>query len=251
MRVLVTRPEAEGIRTAGRLEGLGHTPLLLPLTQVRPVAVTMPLEARDLGAVVVTSANALRFADPAMLAALVDKPCFAVGSRTAGIARALGFRNVVAGPGDAEGLASLVLDATERDTALAYLCGRLRRDTIERELGSAGRRYLAIETYEAGDVPYTQEKLRGALGTEPFGAILLYSPYAAERLVALWANETLAECAQSATIICISRQTADILTMMRGPAVTVAAQPHEDAMFDLLHDAASRPASDPFLRNRV
>ncbi len=251
MRVMVTRPEAEAQRTARRLERLGHTPRLLPLTRVRPLPAAIPTGVGDVAAVVVTSANALRLAEPALLAPLLDKPVFAVGSRTAEIAREVGFRHAVEGPGHAGGLAETVLASSGQDGTIAYLCGRLRRDTIERALAAAGRRCVAIETYETIDVPYTSEKLAEALGTEPLGAILLYSPYAAERLVALGAEKSVAEYAASATIICISRQTADACSEISGARVVVAAEPHEDAMFDLLHDAASRLAPEPFLRDRV
>lgn len=249
MRVLVTRPEPGAGRTAQRLQALGHMPVLLPLTEVLRLPAVLPPEARDPAAVVITSANALRFADPALLAPLVDKPCFAVGQRTADLARSLGFHEVVAGPGDAEGLGRLIVRSTETAATLAYLCGRLRRDALERELEAAGCRCVAIETYDTRDVSYTREKLRAALGTEPIDALLLYSPHAAERLAVLWG--AMAECAGSATIICISRRTADVAAAIGGLSVLAAPEPHEDAMFALLCNAATRLASDPSLNGRV
>jgi len=250
MRVLVTRPEPGAGRTAQRLRALGHMPVLLPLTEIRSLPAVLPVEAHDASAVVVTSANALRFADRALLVQLVDKPCFAVGQRTADLARSLGFREPVAGPGDAEGLSRLIVRNVPPAATLAYLSGRLRRDTLERELEAAGRRCVSIETYDTRDLFYTREKLLAALGTEPIDAVLLYSQHAAERLAALWG--AMAGCAGAATIlICMSPRTADAAVAIGGFSVLAAPEPHEDAMFALLCDAARHRASDPFLRGRV
>ena len=242
MRVLVTRPEPGATCTAQRLARAGHTPVMLPLTEIRPLPVIPSPEARQATAVVLTSASAVRLADDVLLAALTDKPCFAVAERTAELARARGFADVTVGPGDAKGLADLVLRRTEPASRLAYLCGRLRRDTLERLLHDAGRHCTAIETYETCDLDYTGEALRTCLGTEPIDAVLLYSRHAAERLGALWSEGNMPECAQSARLICVSPRTADGTTVIHGRRVSIAVEPHEEAMFAILCDAATHDA---------
>jgi len=241
MRVLVTRPEPGATRTAQRLARAGHTPVMLPLTEIRPLPAISP-EAMHATAVVLTSASAVRLADDELLAALVDKPCFAVGERTADVARGRGFSDVAVGPGDAEGLADLILRRTEPASRLAYLCGRRRRDTLERVLHAAERHCMAIETYDTCDLGYTGHALRSCLGTEPIDAVLLYSRHAAERLGALWSEGSMPECAESASLICISPRTAEGTALIRGRTVSIAAEPHEEAMFAILCDAAKHDA---------
>lgn len=242
MRVLVTRPEPGASRTAARLAQSGHVPVLLPLTEVRPLPVVLPSEAANASAVVLTSANALCHADEALVAALKDKPCFAVGERTAGLAQARRLTDVTAGPGDAEGLADLILRRTAPAARLAYLCGRVRRATLEHVLREAGYHCVAVETYDTRDLDYTAQALATLLGREPIDAILLYSRHAAERLALLWSSGGMAEHAQSATLICISSRTAEATDGIQGARAIVAAAPHEDAMFAILRDAAKRAA---------
>ena len=243
MRVLVTRPEPGATRTAQRLARAGHTPVVLPLTETRPLAAVPSPDAMEAEAVVITSASAIRHADDALLAALADRPCFAVGERTAELARARGFANVVVGPGDAEGLADVLLRQTEPASRVVYLCGRLRRDTLERTLNATGRQCIAVETYDTCDLDHTGEAVRTLLGTEPIDAVLLYSRHAAERLGALWSIGGLAECTKSASLICISPRTAEATTWFPGRTVAIAAAPHEEAMFAVLSDAAKRDAT--------
>ena len=58
------------------------------------------------GAVIVTSANALRGIEPQLAGSrLLKLPLFAVGEHTASAARGAGFENVISASGDAGGLA--------------------------------------------------------------------------------------------------------------------------------------------------
>ena len=58
MRLLVTRPEPDGERTAQALRARGHAVVLAPLLRTEPVAFALPDQA--FAAVVLTSANAAR-----------------------------------------------------------------------------------------------------------------------------------------------------------------------------------------------
>src|SRR5262249_11037217 len=93
MRLLVTRPQGDGERTAARLRARGHTVTLAPLLRVEAVDFELPRE--PLSAVVMTSANAARaVAGHPRREALVALPAFTVGRHTAEAARAAGFRDV-------------------------------------------------------------------------------------------------------------------------------------------------------------
>src|SRR5262249_15985085 len=112
MRLLVTRPEADGARTAAALSARGHTVMVAPLLHVAPVEFALARQKVD--AVVLTSANATHAlaAHPAR-ETLIELPAFTVGRHTAAAARAAGFGDVTSADGDKEGLAAL-LRARER-----------------------------------------------------------------------------------------------------------------------------------------
>ena len=103
MRVLVTRPEPDAAYEAELIAARGHQPVLAPLLEIEFCKAALPLAGAY--GLIVTSRNAL-----GALAAHPDRatalklPLYAVGEATAEAASELGFAEVVAGPGTAEGL---------------------------------------------------------------------------------------------------------------------------------------------------
>src|SRR5262245_8307399 len=93
MRVLVTRPEPDGERTAAKLRALGHDVMLAPLLRVETVDADLD---GTWDAVALTSMNAVRaVAGRPGLERVLACPVFAVGGRTADAAFAQGFANAV------------------------------------------------------------------------------------------------------------------------------------------------------------
>src|SRR5580698_11135853 len=101
MAVLVTRPHPDDEATAASLRAKGFEVLLAPMLRLEPVAFNDDTDARY-GAVIVTSANALRgIAQHLAGHRLLKLPLFAVGEHTAAAARRAGFTNVIPANGDA------------------------------------------------------------------------------------------------------------------------------------------------------
>src|ERR1700710_250704 len=104
MAVLVTRPHPDDETTAAGLRAKGYEVLQAPMLRFEPVAFHDDIDARY-GAVIVTSANALRGLTPHLEASrLLKLPLFAVGEHTAAAARNAGFVNVIPAHGDATAL---------------------------------------------------------------------------------------------------------------------------------------------------
>ena len=91
MAILVTRPHPDDETTAAGLRARGFEVLLAPMLRFEPVAFHDDEEA-SYGAVIVTSANALRGIEPHLEGSpLLELPLFAVGEHTASAARRVGF----------------------------------------------------------------------------------------------------------------------------------------------------------------
>src|ERR1700682_6153974 len=134
MAVLVTRPHPDDEVTAAGLRARGFEVLRAPMLRFEPVAFQDDTDARY-GAVIVTSANALRGIEPHLNGSrLLKLPLFAVGERSAAAARGAGFEDVTAAKGDATGLRDLVLagvktKALKKASTLLYFAGAdLARD---------------------------------------------------------------------------------------------------------------------------
>ena len=95
MAVLVTRPSPDSETTAAALRARGFEVMQAPMLRFEPVACS-GLDA-DYGAVIVTSANALRAVE-GRLEGLLKRPLFAVGETTAAAARKAGFGKVSSKP---------------------------------------------------------------------------------------------------------------------------------------------------------
>src|SRR5205823_737036 len=109
MAVLVTRPHPDDETTAQALRARGVDVLRAPMLRFEPVPFQDDADA-NYGAVIVTSANALRAIAPHLAASrFLELPLFAVGENTAAAARDAGFGEVIASKGDAGALRDLVL----------------------------------------------------------------------------------------------------------------------------------------------
>lgn len=231
-RVLVTRPEPEAGATARRLAPAGFRPLVLPLSQIVPLPpVPLPLDAASVAA---TSAAALRFAGADFLAPLGGKPLFAVGSRTAAMGRAAGFRQVRHAAADAEALARLIL--AEATGPVAYLCGRVRRPDFEHSLRAGGMAVVAIETYDTQALTPAPDRLPDLSGGEPVDAVLLFSGLGAQALGTLAAQPASAALLRPAAVFALSsRILAALPAAWPGEGGRFAAsEPNEDALVALL-----------------
>ncbi|MGE0281681.1 MAG: uroporphyrinogen-III synthase [Rhizobiaceae bacterium] len=230
-RVLVTRPEPEASKTAEQLKMLGFEPLVLPLTTTG--ATPDQTVATGVDAVVVTSSNALRYASPELLAALVAKPCFAVGDKTAEQARAAGFGSTVSAKGDADALAQLVLRQTAAEARIAYLCGVVRRPEFESTVVGSGRTIIPVETYDTRRVDYSDAMLKKAFRHAGVDAALIYSAESASALSRLSEKPIVADRLSGALFCCLSARVAAALDI-ESSRIRIAERPEQQALFDVL-----------------
>src|SRR5438270_67626 len=139
MRLLLTRPEPDAQRTAGKLRDLGHEVMLEPLLAV---AIAEPPKFETVpAAIVVTSRNGVRALNswPMAEAWRTALPLFAVGKATAGAAKALGFANVRSADGAVEDLADLVSGSHDRRAgSVLYVAGAARSGDLEGKLRAKG-----------------------------------------------------------------------------------------------------------------
>src|SRR4030088_995413 len=146
MAVLVTRPHPDDEATASSLRAKGLEVLLAPMLRFEPVAFHDDMDARY-GAVIVTSANALRGIEPHLAGSrLLKLPLFAVGEHTASAAYRVGLDNVIPANGDAASLRDSVLASVKakelkKARPLLYLAGA---DLVRDLAGGRGERGFTV-----------------------------------------------------------------------------------------------------------
>src|SRR6516162_7458190 len=206
VRLLVTRPQHDGERTAARLRARGHEVTLAPLLRIDAVDVELPRE--PLSAVVMTSRNAARaIARHPRRDALTALPAFTVGRHTAEAARAAGFRAVECADGDTDDLAASGVPLL---TAVAY-------------------RTVKVERF-APDVAV-------ALAQGALDGVLHFSRRSAQAYLDCAARAGMLERALALVHFCLSRQVAQPLAAAGAAAIRLAPKPNEAAMIDLIGPA--------------
>src|ERR1700676_4846941 len=180
MAVLVTRPHPDDETTAASLRARGFEALQAPMLRFEPVAFADDEDALY-GAVIVTSANALRGIAPHLAnSRLLKLPLFAVGEHTASAARSAGFETVIPADGGAASLRDLVLasvktKALKKASPLLYLAGAdLARD-LAGELGERGFTVVTQTTYRMTLVASLPREICDAFAAHRIEAVLHYS----------------------------------------------------------------------------
>lgn len=232
MRVLVTRPQRQGERTAQRLRELGHEPIMLPLSEpAHDSAAAIAALTQTAGRLAVTSAEAIRalLAQAASLAPHLDRPLYAIGSATAEAAIAAGFTAVKPASGDGRDLAELI--AAEAAGAVTYLAGTPRAETFEKRASELGLRLTIAECYHMKQITPGNEALESLQRSSP-DAVLLYSRETATILFRFF--NPLPEWIGAARILCLSEAVAAAVPAPSLKNLRIAAMPDEQSLLSLL-----------------
>jgi uroporphyrinogen-III synthase len=245
MAVLVTRPYPDDEVTASALRARGFEVLLAPMLRFEPVAFVDDVDTRY-GAVIVTSANALRGTEPHLSGSRWLKlPLFAVGDHTAAAARRAGFENVVQANGDATSLrdcvvASVKAKELKKASTLLYLAGAdLARD-LAGELGERGFTVVTQTTYRMVPLSSLPREVCDAFAANGVEAVLHYSRRSARAFLDAARTAGVEISALAIPQCCISAAVASVLRDAGATQVMVAASPDENALFGAL-DRALRP----------
>lgn len=230
MKILVTRPLADGQEITARLSEQGHQALLAPLLEPRFLDGPEP-ELNDVQAILATSANGIR----ALIrrTARRDIPVFAVGPQTAREAMKAGFADVRSADGDAVALAEAASRwakaASTTNNVLLHVCGEDAPGTLADMLAARGlvvRRAVLYAMAAASQLP---PEARAALAEGGLNAVMFFSPKSARLFL------TLAEGLPIANLIalCISPATAKVLPQGAFAHVRIADRPNQSAMLAL------------------
>jgi len=237
MAVLVTRPSPDSDRTASALRARGFAVLLAPLLRFEPVPLPSDL-GEDHGALIVTSANALRAAAPQLEGSnLKLLPLYAVGAQTAAVATEAGFARVISADGDAADLAELVAGGVKkrifrkRDTLL-YLAGADISRDLAGELAARDLHVVTQTVYRMAQLATLPREACDAFAANRIEAVLHYSRRSAEAFVAAARTGGVEISALAVPQCCISASVAEVLREAGAAQVSVAARPDENELLE-------------------
>jgi len=230
MRVVITRPQSDGERTAAALRARGHEVLVTPLMRVESIAADL---GGKWGAVVVTSANAPNaIADNPARNNLTILPVFAVGERSAEAARRAGFTDITSAGGDVRDLVRMLV-ARQADVRapMLYLAGEDRAADLLLELSTRGIAAEMRVVYRGVTTSFPPALIE-ALKSGEVDAVMHFSRRSAANYVAGAKKAGIAGPALAVRHFCLSAQVAEPLT--GAGRIAIAARPDEAALIDLL-----------------
>ena len=232
MRILVTRPEPDGERTAAKLRARGCEVMLAPLLRVETVDADLDGVWH---AVAVTSVDALRaIADHPALEALLERPAYAVGGRTADAALAQGFENVISAGGDVSDLARVMKTHLRAGARVLYLAGDDRSGDLAGDLAAAGVDVTTRVVYRAVALATFPSDVGEALTVGWLEGVLHFSRRSAATYLDCAAVAGITESALAPVHYCLSQQVAQPLEAAGARAVRVATAPNEAALIGLI-----------------
>ncbi|MGH6878166.1 MAG: uroporphyrinogen-III synthase, partial [Rhizomicrobium sp.] len=162
MRILLTRPLEDSLRTAQELAELGHTAVVAPLFETRSLD-GPELTLDGVQAILATSSNGVRAL--ARRCARRDVPVFAVGTRTAAAAYESGFAAIGDAGGDAKALEAMVSAQLQPEAgALLHAAGANSTGELAAALAHKGFEVHRCVLYEAVEVRELPSAAGEALG---------------------------------------------------------------------------------------
>jgi uroporphyrinogen-III synthase len=233
MRLLVTRPEADGQALAAKLEARGHHVICAPVIDI--VMRDVAPDLSGIKALAFTSANGARAIRPFFDAAR-HVPAYAVGPQTAAALTAIGFADVHCAAGDVASLAQSIAKGCPHGPVL-HISGRDQAGDLAAQLSAAGcaaRRAVLYEARAARELPAAALT---PLRAHRLDGVILYSKRSAEIFY------RLAETAQiSVSVVrafCLSEAVADI-ARAAGARTSVAGFPDDAHILACLDAAEDR-----------
>ncbi|MBI1237863.1 MAG: uroporphyrinogen-III synthase [Alphaproteobacteria bacterium] len=237
MRLLNTRPEADGAALDTQLRALGHTAIAAPLLTI-VFKDGPPLSLEGVQALLLTSANGAR-----ALARRTDRrdlPVLAVGEQTAAAARGAGFSDVHSAGGDVAALAQLVRARLDPGGGpLVHVAAEIVAGDLAAALTAHGFSVRRETLYRAVAAEQLPANALAALREKSVEGALFFSPRTAAHFAALVDRAGVAAASQDITAFALSDAVADALRPLRFRAVAIAARPDLASLLALLPPGAA------------
>jgi len=235
VRLLITRPKEDAGPLALRLAEHGIASEIAPMLTIRQRSAAAP-DLTGAQALLFTSANGVRAfvaASPARELAV-----FAVGAATAAAAQEAGFESVVVAGGDVSTLAALVRNRLDpAGGRLIHVAGSAVAGDLAGTLGAAGFEITRAVLYEAVPATALSTDLRGALAEGRLDGVLFLSPRTAKTFVTLVDKGGLEAAYRTLHAYCLSAAVADAVRERPWGALSIAAQPTQDALLAIVTKA--------------
>lgn len=216
-RLTILRPEPGASASLAIAKALGIDAVAMPLFRIEPLAWEVP-DATSFDALLLTSANAVRFAGDGLIK-LRGLKVYAVGEATAQEARKAGLDIASTGSAGVERL----FGSIEAGQKLLHLCGQDRMEASDKR-----REIKAVPVYRATELAPLE-------GIDRVEVAVFHSPRAARRFAELVSD-------RSTISIAVISQAAAEAAGTGWNEVAIAEQPEDRSLLALAKELCDKPA---------
>lgn len=226
--VLITRPAAQGMKTAQAITDLGLTPFFCPMLEIVPLSHDVKSTSCD--ALLLTSINAAQNFDLSRF--LKDTLIFCVGQSLAAHLKEIGFANIVSAPAALD-LADLMMKSDAQH--LLYLRGQ--EITCDFATLMPRKKVDEVIVYKADQITEIAPDVLEELKAARISYALFYSARSAQSFAA--ALEKAGEMARAGGIkaLCLSPSVLESVSVLPWKDSLSATRPTEEALIELLAEA--------------
>jgi uroporphyrinogen-III synthase len=213
MHILLTRPLEDCSEMILKFKSLGHQVSHLPLLTIEK-KIHEEINFSDFGAIIFTSANAVKFLDLNKL----DKNilCFCVGEITEKKVRVAGFQNTIAAEGNVLNLKELILQNYEtKNKPLLYISGEIISVDLDHHLLNEGYSVKRIINYKVSHNEKFDENFIKELKQNMPDIVYVYSQNSASSFLNFIKIHQLEYNWMNTNLMCIGEKTSSILNEIK------------------------------------
>jgi len=213
MHILLTRPLDDCSEMILKLKSLGHQVSHLPLLNIDKINYEK-VKFSDYGAILFTSANAVKFLDLNNQDKSIN--CFCVGNNTEKKARSVGFQNTIAAEGNVTNLKELILrNHDTKNKNLLYVSGELVSVDLDKDLIKEGFIVKRLINYKTTHNQNFDENFVKKLKLNMPDMVYVYSQNSSLSFLNFIKNYQLESLWMNTNLSCISEKSSSILNEIK------------------------------------
>jgi len=196
-----------------KLKSLGHKVSHLPLLNIDKINYEK-IKFSDYGAIIFTSANAVKFLDLNNQDKSIN--CFCVGNNTERKARSVGFQNTIAAEGNVTNLKELILrNHDTKNKNLLYVSGELVSLDLDKELLKEGFSVKRLINYKTNHNQNFDENFIRELKLNMPDMVYVYSQNSSLSFLSFIKNYQLESLWMDTNLLCIGEKSSSILNEIK------------------------------------
>ena len=213
MHILLTRPLEDCSEMIIKFQSLGHRVSHLPLLIIEKIN-HGDVNFLDYGAIIFTSANAVKFLKLNTLNKNIM--CFCVGDMTEKKARSVGFQNTISAEGNVSNLKEIILQNYElKNKPILYVSGEMIAANLDQQLLNEGYNIKRIINYRVSHNQGFDENFVRELKVNMPDLVYIYSQNSASSFLNFIKIHQIENAWMNTNLMCIGEKTSSILNEIK------------------------------------